>query len=59
MRETDDYYFFWEHQFGQWTKRDITDTDEPNAPEMNGWGCRVVTRDRGFDRLISVLTCLI
>jgi ribA/ribD-fused uncharacterized protein len=27
MRETEKYYFFYEHQFGQWTKRDITDPD--------------------------------
>ena len=27
MRETEDYYFFWKHQFGQWTLRDITDPD--------------------------------
>lgn len=27
MRETDNYYFFWEHQFGQWTLRNITDPD--------------------------------
>ena len=27
MRETDEYYFFWKHQFGQWTKRDIVDPD--------------------------------
>ncbi|WP_444916333.1 NADAR family protein [Microbulbifer sp. JMSA003] len=27
MRETEKYYFFWKHQFGQWTKRDITDPD--------------------------------
>lgn len=27
MRETDQFYFFWEHQFGQWTKRDMTDPD--------------------------------
>lgn len=27
MRETEQYYFFWKHQFGQWTLRDITDPD--------------------------------
>lgn len=27
MRETAHYYFFWKHQFGQWTLRDITDPD--------------------------------
>ena len=27
MRETDEFYFFWHHQFGQWTKRDIRDPD--------------------------------
>jgi hypothetical protein len=27
MRETEEYYFFWKHQFGQWTKRDIKDPD--------------------------------
>ncbi len=27
MRETEKYYFFYEHQFGQWTKRDIIDPD--------------------------------
>ena len=25
MRETDHYYLFWKHQFGQWTLRDMTD----------------------------------
>lgn len=25
MRETDKYYFFWKHEFGQWTLRDIVD----------------------------------
>ncbi|MCO1334199.1 NADAR family protein [Microbulbifer sp. OS29] len=30
MRETDKYYFFWMHQFGQWTKRNITDPDGVN-----------------------------
>ncbi|MBT4376575.1 NADAR family protein [archaeon] len=25
MRETEKYYFFWKHQFGQWTLRDIID----------------------------------
>lgn len=25
MRETDRFYFFWEHQFGQWTRREMTD----------------------------------
>lgn len=27
MRETDQYYFFWKHQFGQWTLRNMTDPD--------------------------------
>ncbi|MGH1433029.1 MAG: NADAR family protein [Lewinella sp.] len=27
MRETDDYYFFWKHQFGQWTLRNMVDVD--------------------------------
>ena len=27
MRETDKYYLFWKHQFGQWTLRDMTDID--------------------------------
>lgn len=27
MRETDKYYLFWKHQFGQWTMRDIVDTE--------------------------------
>lgn len=27
MRETEDLYLFWEHQFGQWTKRDMVDID--------------------------------
>lgn len=27
MRETDKYYLFWKHQFGQWTLRDMEDTD--------------------------------
>ena len=27
MKQTDKFYFFWEHQFGQWTKRDIQDVD--------------------------------
>lgn len=27
MRETEKYYFFWRHQFGQWTLRDMTDPD--------------------------------
>lgn len=27
MRETDELYLFWEHQFGQWTKRDMVDLD--------------------------------
>ncbi|MFK7935018.1 MAG: NADAR family protein [Saprospiraceae bacterium] len=27
MRETDKFYLFWKHQFGQWTLRDIQDTD--------------------------------
>lgn len=25
MRETDTHYFFYRHEFGQWTKRDMTD----------------------------------
>jgi ribA/ribD-fused uncharacterized protein len=28
MRETEDFYFFLEHQFGQWTRRDIVDIDD-------------------------------
>ncbi len=27
MRETEEFYFFWKHQFGQWTKRDMTDPE--------------------------------
>lgn len=27
MRETDTHYFFWKHQFGQWTMRDMHDPD--------------------------------
>ena len=27
MIETEKYYFFYEHQFGQWTQRDIIDPD--------------------------------
>jgi hypothetical protein len=27
MRETENMYLFWEHQFGQWTKRDMVDVD--------------------------------
>lgn len=27
MKETDKFYFFWQHQFGQWTKRDMVDVD--------------------------------
>ncbi len=27
MRETQEFYFFWKHQFGQWTLRDIVDPD--------------------------------
>ncbi len=27
MRETNDLYLFWRHQFGQWTKRDMIDID--------------------------------
>lgn len=27
MRETDKYYLFWKHQFGQWTMRDMKDYD--------------------------------
>lgn len=25
MRETDEFYFFWKHEFGQWTQRKIVD----------------------------------
>ena len=25
MKETTNFYFFWKHEFGQWTKRDIVD----------------------------------
>ena len=25
MRETDKFYFFWKHEFGQWTRRDMVD----------------------------------
>jgi len=28
MRETDNYYLFWKHQFGQWTLRTMTDPDD-------------------------------
>jgi len=27
MRETNEFYFFWKHQFGQWTIRDMIDPD--------------------------------
>ncbi len=27
MKETENVYLFWRHQFGQWTKRDISDID--------------------------------
>lgn len=27
MKETDQYYLFWKHQFGQWTLRDMVDPD--------------------------------
>ncbi|MBC8478732.1 NADAR family protein [bacterium] len=27
MRETEQFYFFYEHQFGQWTQRQMTDPD--------------------------------
>lgn len=27
MRETEQFYFFWKHQFGQWTKRPMIDVD--------------------------------
>ena len=27
MKETDKYYLFWKHQFGQWTLRDMVDVD--------------------------------
>jgi ribA/ribD-fused uncharacterized protein len=27
MRETDKYYFFWQHRFGQWTQREMIDSD--------------------------------
>ncbi len=27
MKETNDLYLFWRHQFGQWTKRDMIDID--------------------------------
>lgn len=27
MRETDKFYFFWKHQLGQWTLRDIVDPE--------------------------------
>ncbi len=27
MKETDHYYLFWKHQFGQWTLRDMQDPD--------------------------------
>ncbi len=27
MRETEKFYFFWKHQFGQWTLREMVDPD--------------------------------
>ena len=33
MRETDEFYFFWKHQFGQWTLREMVD------PEGIGYNC--------------------
>lgn len=27
MKETEKFYLFWKHQFGQWTKRDMVDID--------------------------------
>lgn len=27
MKETDQFYLFWKHQFGQWTLRDMSDPD--------------------------------
>lgn len=27
MRETEKYYFFWKHQFGQWTMREMVDPE--------------------------------
>jgi len=30
MKETDKYYFFWKHEFGQWTLRDIVDSNNIN-----------------------------
>ncbi len=33
MRETDEYYFFWRHQFGQWTLRNMT------APDRITYNC--------------------
>ena len=27
MKETNQYYLFWKHQFGQWTLGDMTDPD--------------------------------
>jgi len=27
MKETNDFYLFWRHQFGQWTKRNMIDID--------------------------------
>lgn len=27
MRETEQFYFFWKHQFGQWTQREMVDPD--------------------------------
>lgn len=36
MKETDEFYFFWKHEFGQWTKRTIVDVngDEYNCCEQ-------------------------
>ncbi len=28
MKETEKYYLFWKHQFGQWTLRDMKDLDK-------------------------------
>ena len=27
MKETEKYYLFWKHQFGQWTRRDMQSPD--------------------------------
>jgi hypothetical protein len=35
MRETEEFYFFWKHQFGQWTKRDMTDPEASNTTAAN------------------------